>query len=190
MRKEAERRKGNTDAVDFATLWKALEYRAGMYKRALDRAGTPSATLTETLTRTESCIAAINVLVEPNTGLLNPELQAWDFISGSGMACKDELPAASARLVRELELVRAELAEDAKTLHKIAAGKEAHAFGPDDHRRLLIKNMQVIGHNLFGPEIGGEDGPLMTFLRLTLQPVLGDATPNRATMRTIARRKL
>jgi hypothetical protein len=59
----------------------------------------------------------------------------------------------------------------------------------NEHEAWLVGVILDVGHRLFGPEVGHENGPLVTFLRLALEPALGRATPSATALRTIARRE-
>jgi hypothetical protein len=185
VQKEAKRRKVDTDAVDFDALWQALENAANQYDKNRDFSK-PKTALKETLAKLDAAIDAIRILIGED-GLLNPSVLAWSFISDSGASVKNELPITRTRLVRDLQNLETKLTGEVERLQTIAAGKDLCVLGRDE--RLLQSNMLKIGHRLLGPQIGKEQGPLMTFMQLVLRPVLGDATPDRAAMRTFARRE-
>ena len=74
--------------------------------------------------------------------------------------------------------MRAKVTGDAEDLRKFAAGQKLRGFRAPDCVAELKEGLLEIGQNLFGPRVGRNDGPLITFLLLALQPVLGDATPD------------
>ena len=65
---------------------------------------------------------------------------------------------------RDLRILETTLTGEVDKLQEIAAGNDPCVLGWDE--RFLISNMLKIGHRLLGPEIGNEQGPLMTFMRL------------------------
>ena len=48
----------------------------------------------------------------------------------------------------------------------------------------LKEALLEIGQGLLGQSVGGSDGPLLTFLKLALDPILGAATPDGEALRT------
>ena len=91
-------------------------------------------------------------------------------------------------LIEQLTDLRAKVAVDAEGLRKFAVGQKLRAYRQDDCVAEFKEGLLEIGQNLFGPQVGRNDGPLITFLQLALQPVLGDATPDADALRTFARR--
>jgi hypothetical protein len=91
-------------------------------------------------------------------------------------------------LIEQLADVRAKVTADAEGLQELAAEQKIRAYRKDDCIAELKGRLLEIGQNLFGPQVGGNDGPLITFLQLALQPILGDATPDADALRAFARR--
>jgi hypothetical protein len=124
--------------------------------------------------------------------LTDPALLNWDVASSDGLrgAVKAESPKRLQHLARELAELQNELETDARELQGVFDGaKKTYAANVNDHEAWLVGVILDVGHRLFGPQVGHENGPLVTFLRLALEPVLGKATPSAATLRTLARRE-
>jgi hypothetical protein len=170
------RRKGTRD-VDWDELWQVLESAAKLYERW---AADPEAGPRKTLEALAGCVATLDKL---RGQLTDPSLLNWSVVSAAGWSFKAESPEQS--LAQKLAEQRNRFEADIEELQILVRGtreKKAPA------KTWLVRTLAGVGHWLFGAGVvGREDGPLVTFLQLALEPVLGNATPPAATLRTIAR---
>jgi hypothetical protein len=187
-----DRRRGNTRDVDFwKLLWAHLEIAAEIYARGVaPPQGIPKTTARKTLDTLDKCATAIRTL---RKCLTSPELcGSWDFSSSDGLrrAIKAEAPPPQ-DLIQELSKLQDTVEVDVRELQEVVGGAKMHTFDADDCQTNLIGQVLAVGHQLLGLEkVGHEKGPLVTFLRLALEPVLGRATPSETALRTFARRGL
>jgi hypothetical protein len=184
-----DRRLRVTRDVDWNALWENLEIAAQMYARGVaPPQDIPKTTARKTLDTLDECATAIRTL---RKCLTSPELcGSWDFSSSDGLrrAIKVEAPPPE-HLIRELSELQDTVEADVRELQEVVGGAKMHAFGADDCRANLIGQVLAAGHQLLGlKKVGHENGPLVTFLRLALEPVLGRATPSTTALRTFARR--
>jgi hypothetical protein len=174
------------DAVDFEALWEALETAATVYDQCVAQpAEEPKATASDTLKMLTGCAATIRTL---RSYLTNPALLNWDFVSSDGLRRTTKSEAPRQRLLEELAKLQNEKEADARELQEALGSAKAHAGDASDSRAMLMGLVLDVGRQIFGPNVGRADGPLVTFLRLSLEPVLGEDTPSAETLRTFARR--
>jgi hypothetical protein len=175
----ADLQRGVSRDVDWAELWVALEATAELHERW---AADPKVAARKTLDKLTKCATAINKL---RGYLTDPELLSWGAASMAGWSFKAESPERLEHLARGLAELQNELETDARELRNILSGaRKTYALDPEVWLVGMVLN---IGHRLF-PQVGHEDGPLITFLRLALEPVLGGAAPPATTLRSVARR--
>ena len=184
-----DQQRGVSRDVDWDALWGDLESAAETYKMwTVQPQNSPKVPARNNLDKLTRCATTINKLRDY---LRDPALLNWDVVSsdGSRRAIKAETPERLEHLTRELAELQNKLETDARELQVVLNGAKLHAADVNDSNAWLEGVILDIGHRLFGPQVGRADGPLVTFLQLALTPVLGEATPPRETLRTIARRE-
>ncbi len=183
---EARARRGVKKAINWVAVFDGLETLARWHDH--DRKRLP-VTPREALKKVSDCLSSLDDLLQK---LKDPELHDWDFISSSDDSIltltKSESPKseriALIPLRASLEPLRNQLLRDQAEL----AGFQAHgrALGEHDYDRLFKANVLEIGRDLIGEQVGNEDGPLISFCQIALQPVFGDFSPDA--LRSFARR--
>lgn len=166
-------------------LWQTLEASAALYERW---AADPKVTARNALNALTRCAVAIDKL---RGCLMDPALLNWSAVSSSGLSFQAESPELRELLVEELAELQNEYETDARELRVVLSGAGAKKKTSATHPEAwLVRVILDIGHQLFGPQVVGyEEGPLIKFLQLALEPVLGSATPSAEALRTIARRE-
>lgn len=168
--------------------WGALEEAARIYTWNAESRSSKACSPADTIAGLIECAELINALLRK---LNNHELFNWNFISDSTDPWCRSIKRETLKfddLIEQLTDVRAKVTADAKGLREFAAGQKIRAYREDDCIAELKGRLLEIGQNLFGPQVGRSDGPLITFLQLALQPILGDATPDADALRIFARR--
>jgi hypothetical protein len=175
--------------VDWSALWDELERIAG----ALEPLPGERLNFNDTIRALTKCQKAADVLLQQ---LNNPALTNWDFdsvtsnsVTGNRLMkriIKIESPRRLRPLIENLVPFRDELEADIAELQKFAKKQKMHAL---DREARLLDEVLDIGHELFGQQVGGSDGPLIKFVQLALRPVLGDATPSANALRISALRR-
>jgi hypothetical protein len=188
IEKVAARRKVPCN-VDWSALWDELERIAG----ALEPLPGERLNFNDTIRALTKCQKAADVLLQQ---LNNPALTNWDFdsvtsnsVTGNRLMkrlIKIESPRRLRPLIENLVPFRDELEADIAELQKFAKKQKMHAL---DREARLLDEVLDIGHELFGQQVGGSDGPLIKFVQLALRPVLGDATPSANALRISALRR-
>jgi hypothetical protein len=168
MRLRLERklaRRKSACMIDWDSLWDELEIMLRTYAKAcsqLELSPSPS----EVIAALEEIRASIKELLRKFSVL--PE---QNFISDAGELLFDAGSWAAAPLTPLLEEVEAR----ADALRELG---RAHVHGTrGDYEAELKRVLFRIGEDLLGWEIS-RTGPLVTFVRLALRPVLGNKTPN------------
>jgi hypothetical protein len=185
---QAAARRGIRCEIDWGALWGALEEAAKIYTWSAESRSSKACSPGDTIAGLIECAELINALLRK---LNNHALFNWNFISDSMDPWCRSIKCETLKfgdLIEQLTDVRAKVTVDAEGLRRFAAGQKLRAYREDDCIAELKGRLQEIGQNLFGPQVGRNDGPLITFLQLALQPVLGDATPDADALRTFARR--
>src|SRR5262245_58636958 len=194
IEKVAAQRKITRNTLDSDAVCERLEFAATMYNQCIAQLvkdkpliqGAPQAKARETLDLLTGCVTTIGKL---RRYLTNPALFGWDFASLDGLRRTIKSEASSEHLIQELPNLHNDMESDARELQKVIKGAKMHAVDVGDCEAWLIGQIRDICHQLFGPQVGRADGPLVTFMHLGLKPVLGEAIPPRETLRTIARRE-
>jgi hypothetical protein len=136
----------------------------------------------DTIKELVECSKLIDTLIRK---LKNPALWNWNFISDSTdpwcRSIKRESPKLRGNLIEQLTGARDKAAADAATLQEFATGQKIRAYRKDDCVTELKEALLEIGQGLLGQSVGGSDGPLLTFLRLALEPILGATVSARNT---------
>jgi hypothetical protein len=182
-------RQGDRRGVDWNPLWNELERVASAYDWSVGLLSIKPHSPKDTIAGLFECEKLINALLRK---LNTPALFNWNFISDSSdpscRSIKRESPKKFRNLIEGLTAAREKLRGDAAELQKFAAGHRLRAYAKDDCVAEFKTGVLVIAQGLFGEQVGRSDGPVITFLQLALQPVLGDATPNADALRAFARR--
>ena len=185
---QAVTRRGTCREIDWDELWNKLESAARAYTWSAELLSNKAYSPGDTIKGLIECAELINALLRK---LNNPALFNWNFISDSTDPWSRSIKCETLKfgdLIEQLTDLRAKVAVDAEGLRKFAVGQKLRAYRQDDCVAEFKEGLLEIGQNLFGPQVGRNDGPLITFLQLALQPVLGDATPDADALRTFARR--
>jgi hypothetical protein len=166
-------------------LWGYLEDAAQAYCRDLERFSHGSLPAPqETLQRIDERITAIDKLTS--------YLREWPpfdwFRNEGGFLVRSDSPKQWQHLTGELAKLRAKFSDDTQELQKFLNKGKTYAATASDWQVLFQWRVLEIGRQLLGPQVGRDDGPLMTFLQLALSPVLGKSTPRPPTLRSFARR--
>jgi hypothetical protein len=181
-------RRGIHCEIDWGTLWGAIEEAARIYTWNEESPSSKACSPADTIAGLVECAELINALLRK---LNNHELFNWNFISDSTDPWCRSIKRETLKfddLIEQLADVRAKVTADAKGLQELAAEQKIRAYRKDDCIAELKGRLLEIGQNLFGPQVGGSDGPLITFLQLALRPILGEATPDADALRAFARR--
>ena len=185
---QAVRRRGTCREIDWDGLWHKLESAARAYAWNAELVSNEAYSPGDTIKGLMECAELITALLRK---LNNRALFNWNFISNSTEPWSRSIKGETLRfgyLIEPLTELRAKAAVDAEGLQKFAVGQKLRAYRQDDCVAEFKEGLLEIGQDLFGPQVGRNDGPLITFLQLALQPVLGDATPDPDALRTFARR--
>jgi hypothetical protein len=144
----------------------------------------------DTIKGLAECSKLIDLLIRK---LKTPALWNWNFVSDSTdpwcRSIKSESPRFLGNLIEQLNAARDKATADAAELRAFAAGKKIRTYREDDCLIELKERILEIGQDYVGRQIGSSDGPLITFLGLALEPILGAATPNGEALRAFARER-
>jgi hypothetical protein len=152
---------------DIEWIWDELEITARAYARArsqLESSPSPR----EMIAVLDGICASIDGLLHKFSALRDPSFvsDAGALLIDAGLGSRAKVPLTALR--KEVEAAATELRELGR----------AHAYGTrSDCEADLKRALFEIGQKLFGPKIS-RTGPLVKFVRLALQPVLGDETPD------------
>jgi hypothetical protein len=118
--------------------------------------------------------------------LKKPALSNWNFVSDNPF-CRLVETRPLQDVADMLTAADAVIAAKIKELEELGAGQGLRVYKGDDCVRELKGRLFELGHEWFGREVGGPTGPLITFVRLALLPILKDATPDSDTLRQFAK---
>jgi hypothetical protein len=188
--KEASRR--GPPINDWRRVFDELELSAWVYDQGIkslcdrDRDLTPLAPR-EVLDALIEHRKAIDQLLRE---LQDPRLWNWFFVSGDWLWAKGESPLKHLppSLVESLAAHRDQVANEIGQLKQFIQERRTQAVTADDYKHMFLTMVIDIAHEIFGPEVGGEEGPLIQFVARASQEVLEGSTPPPETLRTIARR--
>lgn len=169
--------------VKWDELWDSLELAALAYDPSAVESG---AGASETIKKLDQYRSTIDDLLK--NCLQKRELFEFDFVSATGVFTKRKRkPPAS--LIKELTTLRDEFDKDIAELKKFSGGGKTHSASKDDYRIPVQGLILELGGKILGPSVGNENGPLVTFMRLALHPILGKDTPTAQSLRKFAQRK-
>jgi hypothetical protein len=183
--KESRRRGIPAGTIDWNSICGKLEYAARLRDQGVELLVGCDLHPREVLDELVKCRKAVDRLLR---NIQKPQLLAWHIISEDRVSIRSNSPKEFHLLVENLVWYRDELAADIEHLQELTRGRRTRTSTLPDCDRQFLKMVLDIGHELFGPEIGDEDGPFIKFISLAAKPVLGQSTPPLGTLRTIARR--
>jgi hypothetical protein len=167
-------------------LWNILEATARTYFSSV-KSSSISSSVSDTRKGLDKCLAQIDDLLRE---LKKPALLNWNFISDSNDPFCRILKTEPLRDVADtLTAVRKRIVAETKELQEFGAGQTLRAYNAYDCVREFKGRVFEIGHEAFGRKVGGERGPLITFVYQALLPVLKDATPDFDAFRKFARER-
>ena len=185
----AAQRRVTCNGVDFDALWEALEGAAIAYDLSIEEvAATLSAR--ETLGELVKYRSMIEDLLQ--NCLQRRELFEWDFISTTGSRFGKSERLSLGPTIEGLSSVRDRFTADIADLTRYveeAEGQKTYAVDKADYRVPVQAIVLDIGRQIFGPAVGNTKGPLITFMRLALEPILGEDTPTPGALQKFAQRE-
>ena len=187
LRNISSRRRRPASSIDWNSIWEKLELAAWLRDESVQQLETRDLTPRETLDMLTKCLKAADYLLRH---FQNRQHLNWSFISEdrTSMMIRSGSPRGVRFLVEPLSVYRDELVSDIQNLREFTRGRRTRAQMVADCDHLFLATLFDIGHELFGTQIGGEEGPLIEFVSLAAQPVLGQSTPTLEGLRTFARR--
>ena len=187
--KEASRR--GPPVQDWRRIFDGLELAAWTYDQGIkslsyrDQGSTPLAPR-EVL---DALVEHRRIIDHLLRELQDPRLWNWFFVSNNWIWAKGEkLKHLPASLAESLAAHRDQVTDDIGHLKQFTQGRHPHAVTADDYKSTFLAMVIDIAHKIFGPEVGGEEGPLIQFIARAAQEILGESTPPPETLRTTARR--
>ncbi len=183
--KASSRRGCPAESIDWNSIWQILEREAQMRDQNVEQLVGWDLRPRDLLHELASILKKVDDLLEH---IQDSRPLDWHFIGKDQISIRSKSPRAYRHLREELLAFRSELIADIEHLKELTQGRRTRARTLADCNHLFLAALLEIGHQLFGPGIGDEQSPLIKFVSLAAKPVLGKATPRRATLRTIARR--
>ena len=176
--------------VNWDELWNKLELAARVYYWSMELLSIEVYSPMDTIEGLAECSKLIDKLIRK---LKTPALWNWNFVSDAAdpwcRSIKSELPKLLGDLIEQLTAAGNKATADATALQEFTAGQKIRVYRKNDCVTELKEALLEIGQGLLGQSVGGSDGPLLTFLKLALDPILGAATPDGEALRTFARKR-
>jgi hypothetical protein len=176
--------------VNWDELWNKIELAARAYYWSMESPSIKAYSPRDTIKGLAGCGKLIDALIRK---LKTPALWNWNFVSDSTdpwcRSIKSESPKSLGGLIEQLTAARDKATADAAELRTFAAGQKIRAYRQDDCLIELKGRILGIGQDYLGRQVGSSDGPLITFLGLALEPILGAATPDGEALRAFARER-
>jgi hypothetical protein len=188
--KETRRRGPPAETIDWNRIWERLELAAQLRDQGI-RSVLEGCNRTprEVLDRLRKLREKIDDLLQE---LEDPRLIDWSFYieDQTRWLIRGESPRLRHPVIKTLATYRDEkLAPEIEQLDEFTQGRRTRAQTVQDCDDLFLATLIEIGHELFGPEIGDEKSPLLEFVSLAAEPVMGSSTPERGALRSRARRQ-